>query len=96
MSHISRRAVQAVVAVSLVALGWSFGARAAQTVPDFELIVRAPVGETTIECASGCNLAWVQRGVNPAATPTPTFRFMCRGASVTSCSSGKVGGWRTP
>src|SRR5213592_2352183 len=32
--------------------------------PDFELVVDAPAGPTTITCVRGCRLMWVERGIN--------------------------------
>ena len=87
-----------VIASALFALGWVAAGIAQDTRPDFELIVRAPVGETTIECVSGCNLAWVERGRLRGFTPIPIFKFGCAGVggtTISSCSSGRVGGWVT-
>jgi hypothetical protein len=78
------------IAAGLIMLGWAAG-RAQTSTPDFELIVNAPVGETTVECSRGCELAWVERGVNPSARPMPTFRYGCSGTE--RCSSAKIGGW---
>ena len=75
---------------ALITLGWIAG-RAQTTTPDFEIIVNAPSGQTTIECVRGCELAWVERGLNPNSTPMRTFEFACNGAA--RCSSSKVGGW---
>ncbi len=86
--------VRALIAVALIAAGW-VAAKAQPSTPDFEIVVDAPVGETTIECKRGCNLAWVARGVNPASTPATTFKFNCGGGSVARCSSYAVGGWLT-
>jgi hypothetical protein len=87
-----RTVVQFVVGVMLFGFGWAIG-RVQNTEPDFELIVRAPAGETTIECSRGCTLAWVERGVNPRSKPSSSFTFACSGASVRTCASGKIGGW---
>ena len=87
-----RLLVRALIACLLIATGW-VAAKAHQSAPDFEIVVNAPVGETTIECKRGCNLAWVERGVNPNATPIPTFEFRCGGGGVGRCSSATVGGW---
>jgi hypothetical protein len=78
----------ALVIASLV-IGWTVG-RAQNPSPDFELIVNAPGGETSVECVRGCGLQWVQRGLNPNSAPAATFTFSC-GAS--ECSSGRIGGW---
>ena len=60
----------------------------------FELIVDAPGGETTIRCVKRCHLACVERGINPKATPMPTFTYQCIGSL--RCSSARVGGWLNP
>jgi hypothetical protein len=88
-----RISVRIAVVAALLGLGWVAG-RAQASQPDFEVVVDAPYGETTIECVRGCRLAWVQRGVNPDATPTPRFTFKCGGGAESSrCSSNKIGGW---
>lgn len=83
-----------VLAVVLLLAGWTVG-RAQTSSPDFELIVTTTATdssiETSVDCAKGCNLAWVQRGVNPGAKPIKRFQFTCKGSS--QCSSGVVGGW---
>lgn len=81
-----------VLAVVLVAAGWSIG-KAQGTPPEFEFTVDAPVGETTVTCTRGCSLAWVARGFSPSTTPKTDFTFKCGGATVTRCSSGALGGW---
>jgi hypothetical protein len=83
------------VAFGLVVGGWSVG-RAQSTQPAFELIVDAPVGETTVECLRGCGLAWVEHGVNPAAPAMRTFKFDCFGPGKERCSSFRIGGWIKP
>ncbi len=70
-------------------IGWTIG-RAQSAAPDFELVVNAPGGETSIECVRGCDLKWVERGLNPNSGLMARFTFSC-GAS--ECSSGRVGGW---
>ena len=84
-----RKIGMVMLALTLVAVGW-FGAKAQSSTPDFELIVDAPGGETTVECLRGCNLVWVERGTNTNATPQAKFTYRC-GAS--RCSSGRIGGW---
>jgi hypothetical protein len=85
--------LRVVVAVGLVGLGWSIG-KAQVPEPDFEIVVDAPVGPTTVTCKRGCSLAWVERGV-PSSTDTrkPVFDFNCSGPNVQRCSSYRVGGW---
>lgn len=82
------------IAAILVVTGWVAG-RAQPAEPDFEIVVNAPEGETTITCVRGCNLAFVERGVNPRSNPMATFRFECRRMADSRCSSMKVGGWMT-
>jgi len=89
-----RLLIRALIAAILIASGW-IAAKAQPTAPDFEIVVDAPAGETTIQCKRGCNLAWVERGVNPNATPTATFTFRCGGGGAMRCSSFAVGGWTT-
>jgi hypothetical protein len=82
-----------VTVAALVGAGWAAG-RAQAVQPDFEIVIDAPAGETSVVCVRGCDLAWVQRGLNRNATPAPTFTFKCGDPS--RCSSGKVGGWTKP
>jgi hypothetical protein len=86
----TRIAFRAAIAAALIALGWTVG-KAQAPQPDFELIVNAPAGETNVECRRGCELAWVERGVNSQATPKSTFTFKCSGQE--RCSSFRIGGW---
>jgi len=90
-----RTCVRVGVAVGLIGLGW-MTAKAQTAQPAFELVVSAPVGETTIECVRGCELGWVERGLNPNSTAQPTFTFKCGGSPDSQCSSYKVGGWLKP
>jgi hypothetical protein len=85
------RTIRLAIAAGLIGLGWAAG-KAQTAQPDFELIVDSPAGETSVTCARGCEMAWVERGVNPAAKPIPTFTFKCTN-SLGRCSSGKIGGW---
>ena len=88
-----RRAVlRTLMALALVALGWAAG-KAQTAAPDFELVVNSPSGETTVECRRGCELAWVERGVNPAAKLMPTFMYGCSNTPNGRCSSARIGGW---
>ena len=66
-----RRALLIVVAVLLVAAGWSAGRATAQArVADFEISIDAPRGEVNVTCARGCD--WPSVGVG--ALPTTSFR----------------------
>ena len=87
-----RTVLRLALVVVLVALGW-IAAKAQAPEPNFEILVQAPSGTTTIRCVRGCKLAWVERGVNPNSTPMQAFTFSCSGSN---CSSGKVGGWIEP
>ena len=90
-----RALLRLVLAALLVTLGWAAG-RAQSADPDFEIVVTGPAGAARVECRRGCALAWVERGVNPNALPMPTFGFECTGQGVTTCSSGRIGGWLRP
>ncbi len=68
MRNKRRAGVQVVLAVTLVLAGWAVG-KGQAVAPDFELVVDAPGGETTIQCVRGCTLAWVERGVLPQRHP---------------------------
>jgi hypothetical protein len=92
---VARILLQATLAFALLGTGWTI-ARAQTPEPNFELVVDAPAGPTTITCVRGCTLMWVERGINPNGRPVPTFDFSCTGVAVQRCSSGKVGGWITP
>jgi hypothetical protein len=76
---------------ALVAFGWSLGrAQSVRPQPDFEIVVNAPGGRTTVECLRGCELVWAERGLNPNADPQAQFTFSC---TAGTCASGKVAGW---
>jgi hypothetical protein len=87
--------VHVFVALALVALGWA-AAKAQTAKPTFELLIDAPEGETVIECARGCELSWVERGINPNAQPLSQFKYSCTNSRTGRCGSGHVGGWITP
>jgi hypothetical protein len=89
----SRWLLRALLASSLIGTGWSV-ARAQRPEPDFEIVVAAPAGATTVRCVRGCKLVWSERGINPNAMPTASFQFNCSGSYTTSdCTSGKIAGW---
>lgn len=90
----ARSGIRLFLAVLLVFGGWAVGV-AQSSDPDFEIVVNAPVGETTIQCLRGCRLAWVERGTNPNAQTMESFAFRCSGP-LSRCSSAKVGGWTAP
>jgi hypothetical protein len=78
-----RSAKRIAAIAALVGLGW-VAAKAQTSEPDFEVVVTAPSGETTIECVRGCELAWVQRGLNPNSKPMQSFTFKCGGGATDS------------
>lgn len=85
-----RRSIWTVALVIIaVVVGWVVG-HAQGGNPDFELVVTAPGGETSVQCVRGCDLKWVERGSNPNSGLMTKFTFSC-GAS--ECSSGRIGGW---
>jgi hypothetical protein len=86
-----RASIRLAAVAAFICLGWVAG-RAQPSEPTFELIVDAPVGETSIRCVRGCELAWVERGRSPKAQTTQTFTFTCTSPSG-RCSSSRVGGW---
>jgi hypothetical protein len=92
---VQRTTLRLTLAAVLIALGYGMGS-AQRAGPDFELVIDSPSGETRVECRRGCDLAWVERGVNPNATPHSSFSFACRPASEARCQSGMVGGWIRP
>ena len=90
----ARKVLMGVVAIALVGTGWA-AAKAQTSAPDFELVVDAPAGPTTIKCVRGCALMWTERGINPNSTPQSSFDFACSGTTTQRCSSATVGGWIT-
>ena len=89
-----RASIRVAAVAVCVCLGWVAG-RAQTSNPNFEFVVNAPVGETTIQCVRGCELSWVERGLSPNAQAMPTFTFNCNAPSG-RCSSQRVGGWLRP
>lgn len=92
-----RALLNVVAAAALAGAGWSIG-RAQPSAPDFEIVVDAPAGATTIRCVRGCSLKWIQRGNNPNARQAPAFEFECSAGTGDGrrCGSGRVGGWIAP
>ena len=80
--------VRLLIAGMLVTLGWVAGT-AQSTPPDFMLAVDSPRGVTTVECWRGCDLAWIEPGLD-TAKPQAKFSFECKGER---CQSGRIGGW---
>ena len=92
----TRKITMVSIGLLLVAAGWVAAGGAQDTRPDLEFTVTARDGSITVECVSGCGLAWVERGRTRGGATKPTFTFSCRagdGTTAKSCASGKVGGW---
>lgn len=93
--EVIRASLRIATIAALVGIGW-IAAKAQTSEPNFEIVVIAPDGETTIECVRGCELSWVERGLNPASATMKTFTFKCSGSAGGQCSSRRVGGWIKP
>jgi hypothetical protein len=90
-----RAALRLLVAIALVAMGWTIG-QAQGSDPSFELRIDAPIGRTNVECVRGCQLAWVERAVPGTVSPNKaTFTYMCSNSPSGRCESGRIGGWIT-
>jgi len=79
-------------AIALVALGWTVGA-AERSEPEFMLAIDAPVGETRVECLSGCRLIGARDLPNPRASQLKVYAYGCTGRGVPRCGA-TVAGWR--
>ena len=75
----------------LLGLGWAVG-YAQRSEPDFMLAIDAPVGETRIECVSGCRLIGARDLANPNADQMKAYSYSCEGVNVQRCSA-RTGGW---
>jgi hypothetical protein len=80
-----------ILSLALVALGvgWSVG-YAQRPEPEFMLSIDAPVGETRIECLSGCQLIGARDVGVPSAGRMRTYTFSC--TDPHRCK-GAAGGW---
>jgi len=85
-----RRAVWALV---LIGLGWVVGA-AERPEPEFMIAIEAPVGETRLECLSGCKLVGARDLPNPRADQMKVYSYGCSGPDVQHCRA-QVAGWLT-
>ena len=84
------------LAVVLIGMGWTIG-RAQGSVPNFELRIDAPEGQTNIECVRGCQLAWIERMAPGTVAPNKTtFTYSCSNSPDGRCGSGRIGGWINP
>jgi len=75
----------------LVGLGWTVG-HAQRPEPEFMIAIDAPVGETHVECVSGCRLIGARDVGNPNASQMRVYTYGCSGGNVQRCEA-KVAGW---
>ncbi len=83
---------QVVSAFILLGLGWTIG-HAQRPEPDFMIAIDAPVGDTRVECTSGCTLMGAKDLGNPNAMQMRVYTYGCSGRSVQRCGT-QVAGWR--
>jgi hypothetical protein len=86
---ITRRAVWAFM---LIGLGWAVGA-AERPEPEFMIAIDAPVGQTRVECLSGCRLMGARDLPNANAHQMKVYSYGCSGRGVQRCGA-QVAGWR--
>lgn len=79
-------------ALLLIGLGWTVGA-AARPEPDFMIAIEAPVGQTRIECLSGCRLVGARDLPNSRAMQMKVYSYECSGRDTQRCAA-RVAGWR--
>lgn len=92
----TRITLRAILALGFIGIGWSIGRAAQHPLPDFELTIDAPQGQTTVVCVRGCQgLAWIDRmGPGTVEPPTTTeFWYRCSNSGNGRCQSGRIGGW---
>jgi hypothetical protein len=77
------------IALVLLGSGWAVG-QARRPTPEFMLSIDAPVGETRIECVSGCQLIGARDVGVPSAGRMKSYTFSC--TDPHRCK-GAVGGW---
>ena len=82
---------RAFLAFALVGLGWVVG-YAQRSEPEFMIMIDAPVGETRVECLSGCELMGARDLGNPNAGRLTVYTYGCRGRKVQRCGA-RVAGW---
>ena len=86
---ITRRVVWPVM---LIGLGWMVGA-AERPEPEFMIAIDAPVGQTRVECLSGCRLMGARDLPNRHAGQMKVYSYGCSGRGVQRCGA-QVAGWR--
>lgn len=78
-------------AFSLVGFGWAVGF-AQRSEPDFMIAINAPVGQTRVECLSGCELMGARDRGNPKAGRLTVYTYGCSGRNVQRCGA-QIAGW---
>jgi hypothetical protein len=86
---ITRRVVWALL---LIGCGWAFGA-AGRPEPEFMISIDAPVGQTRVECLSGCRLIGARDLPNSKALRMKVYSYSCSGDGAQRCGA-QVAGWR--
>ena len=81
----------AFLAFILVGSGWAVG-YAQRPEPEFMIAIDAPVGETRVECVSGCKLMGARDLGNSNAGRLTAYTYRCRGRNVQRCRA-QVAGW---
>lgn len=81
----------AFLAFVLVGLGWAVG-YAQRSEPEFMIAIDAPVGETRVECVSGCELMGARDLGNPNAGRLTVYTYGCSGRNVRRCGA-RIAGW---
>ena len=76
-----------------IALGFAMG-HAQVPEPEFLLAIDAPVGETRIECLSGCELMGARDLGNPNAGRMTEYVYACSGQGIMRFTA-RAAGWRT-
>jgi hypothetical protein len=75
----------------LIGFGWAVG-HAQRSEPQFVLSIDAPVGETSIECVSGCELIGMRDLGNPPEWGRlKKYSYSCGGPAVARCGASAAG-----
>ncbi len=77
-------------ALALLVLGWAVG-YAQRSQPEFVISIDAPVGQTRIECVSGCQLMGSRDVPNPRAQRMQRYSYSCGGRDIQRCYASAVG-----
>ena len=79
------------LAFVLVGFGWAVG-HAQRSEPEFMIAIDSPVGETRVECVSGCELMGARDLGNPSAGRLAVYVYGCDGQNVRRCRA-QIAGW---